>query len=149
MFPVTRRLFSRQGQFSGVLWRRILKCRKGVSSLVTKEVRTCVRAGIDYDKRQAVQEARAEGALPSVNAGLPWGEWFAFPYVITHKGAYYLRLYPVNVGDKSRAPRVVYRENGAVSTRERAKELCLASEFGETTEGTCYTLKAESLVRVR
>ena len=133
-----------------MLWVRPLKTRKEhASATVTKEVRTVVRAGVSYDAREAVKEARESGALPSVNNGLPWGEWSAFPLLISHKGQTYVRLYPVAVNDVSRAPRVVYRENGVRITRERAQALCLASEFGETTEVTCYTLKAENLRRVR
>ncbi len=150
-FPILKKLIPRaDGRFVGVLWVRPLKTRKEFNgATVTKEVRTVVRAGINHEMREAVKEARESGDLPSVNNGLPWGQWSAFPLLITHKGQTYVRLYPVAVNDVSRAPRVIYRENGVRITRERAQALCLASEFSETTEVTCYTLKAENLRRVK
>jgi hypothetical protein len=155
LYPLLRRITERKGQFVSCLWIHSLKSRKGVSALVTKEVRTTVRSGIIYDNRESVQLARTVGSrqgesLPPVNAGLPWGEWLAFPYVIGHKGAHYVRLYPVLRSDGApRKCKVIYRENGARITRERAQSLCLASEFGETTDVTCYTLRLSALRRVR
>lgn len=149
-FPLLARIMARKGQFVSVLWFRQLKARKGMDSIVTKEVRTTVRAGLDYDKRDAVQSARETGELPAVNSGLPWGEWLVFPYVIAHRGAFYVRLYPVLRADGSpRKCKVIYRENGRICSRERAQTVCLASEFSETSAVTCYTLRLENLVRVR
>jgi len=150
MFPLLRKVFARAGHFVSVLWVRPMKTRKGIDAIVTKEVRTTVRVGLAYDNRASVQTARASGELPSANAGLPWGQWEVFPYVISHNGGFYVRLYPVLRSDGSpRRCKVVYRENGQRITRERAQALCLASEFSETSDVTCYTLRAQTLQRVR
>lgn len=121
-----------------------MRTRAGVSATVTKEVRATVRAGISHDARQAVREARESGAAPAENAGLPWGIWSAFPYVISHKGEDYVRLYPV----PNSRPRVRYRVNGAVATREQVESLCIASEFRESSACDCYTLNLRNLRRV-
>lgn len=151
VYPPLRKIVDRQsGAFVSCLWVRTLKTRKDVSAVVTKEVRTTVRAGLSYDNRASVQSARESGELPERNAGLPWGEWLAFPYVIAHKGVHYVRLYPVLRPDGSaRSCKVIYRCNGERISREQAQALCLASEFGETTDVTCYTLRLSALRRVR
>lgn len=138
---------SRKGQFAGFLWNRPLKTRKEFSHLsITKSVRCVAQVGVDYDNRASVQAARESGELPSENAGLPWGQWKVFPYVITHKGNDYLRIYPV----ANRVPRVVYRCNGAMVSREFAESVCLASEFRETTAPhTCFTVNAANVLAIR
>lgn len=156
LFPVLRKVIGAQaGSFLGVSWVREVKTRKGVDSIVTKSVRTVVRTGISYDSREVVQTARANGDAPSENAGLPWGNWLSFPYVISHvrKGDtavnYYVRLYPVrDASGNARACKVVYRENGKRIDSQRARELCLASEFSDSRPTDCYTLSLANLKRV-
>ncbi len=144
--PLLGRILAKRGQFTGCLWVRTLKTRKGVTVTVTKETRATVRVGLDYDSRAKVQDARADGELPAVNAGLPWGQWLAFPYVIAHKGNHYVRLYPV----EGRYPKVIYRVNGQTVSKAEAETLCLASEFGEVRADIgCFTLGLHNLVRVR
>lgn len=151
LYPVLKRVFARTGQFVSVLWQRPLKTRKGIDCVVTKEVRGTVRVGLSYDSRGAVQDARETGQLPSANAGLPWGNWLVFPYVIEHKGAHYVRLYPVAKADGSpRALKVRYRVNGRSVDRETAQSLCLASEFSKVDSDVgCMSLRATSLKRAR
>lgn len=149
-FPLLSRILAKTGQFTGCLWVRTLKTRKGVTDTVTKETRATVRAGISYDARAKVQDAREEGVLPAVNAGLPWGQWLAEPYVIQHvkDGAlcHYVRLYPV----EGRTPRVVYRLNGRRISQDLARELCLASDFSKVDAAIgCMTLGLANLRRVR
>ncbi len=144
--PLLGRIFAKRGQFTGCLWVRTLKTRKGVLAVVTKETRATVRIGLDYDSRAKVIEARADGVLPESNAGLPWGQWLAFPYVIEHKGKLYVRLYPV----EGRFPKVIYRIDGKTASKSEVEPLCLASEFGEVRADIgCFTLGLSNLVRVR
>lgn len=141
-----RRVLSKAGQFTGFLWTRPMKTRKGVSAVITKTVRCVGRVGLSYDNRAAVQDARASGELPATNAGLPWGQWLLFPYLIEHKGNLYVRIYPV----PGRAPRVIYKLDGKIVTKAQIESLCLASEFGEVREDIgCMTLKADALRVVR
>lgn len=145
-FPILSRILAKRGQFTGCLWVRTLKTRKGVLSVVTKETRATVRAGIDHEQRAKVETARADGSLPAVNSGLPWGQWLAFPFVIEHKGNHYVRLYPV----EGRAPRVVYRIDGKLAAKSDVESLCLASEFNTVRADVgCMTLGLHNLRRVR
>lgn len=137
---------SRKGQFAGLIWSRPLKTRKEFAGLsVTKSVRCVAQVGVNYDNRASVQAARESGAAPAENAGLPWGQWKIFPFVITHKGADYLRIYPV----ANRAPKVIYRIDGAIVSKEDARKVCLASEFSESAAHACFTVNAASVLAVR
>ena len=141
-----RKVLARAGQFTGFLWTRPVKTRKGVSSIVTKTVRCVGRVGLSYDKRAAVQAARESGELPSTPQPLPWGSWLLFPYLITHKDALYVRIYPV----PGRLPKVIYRIDGQLATKAQAQAICLASEFNEVRDDIgCMTLRAEALRVVR
>lgn len=141
-----RRVLSKAGQFTGFLWVRPLKTRKGVTATVTKTVRCVGRLGVEHDARAKVIEARESGLLPATNQGLPWGEWLIAPYLITHKGNVYVRIYPV----EGRAPRVMYKIDGKVVSKAEAEALCLASEFGKVDGAIgCMTLSASALRVVR
>ncbi len=139
-----RKALTLKGQFVGLLWDRPLKTRKGIASLITKEVRCVARIGVQYDNMNAVKEAREGGALPPVNAGLPWGKWARYPTLIKHKGKLYVRIYP------KRPAKVLYRINGQLARREEIEGLCLASEFADNDSPvSCITLTASNLRRVR
>lgn len=132
------------------VWRRKLKVRKGFTCSVEKITRAVVRSGVDYDKRLVVQMKREIGELPEVNAGLPWGSWKQFPWHIEHKGKDYIRLEPSSLDI---APIVCYgmKEEGADTTliisKEKAKELCLASEFSDT-KPLCFTVTADNVEEI-
>jgi hypothetical protein len=71
------------------------------------------------------------------------GEWFAFPYVITHKGGYYFRLYPV-AGSR---PTVIYTVDGEEVSREAWMGYLTPSERAKMESGDrpdCITVKAEN-----
>lgn len=148
--PMADRLLTLKGNFVGVSWNRPMKTRKGVVANVTKSVRTTVQVGVNYENREVVREARADGTAPAENAGLPWGEWEVFPYVIAHKGKRYVRLYPVRDGNgKPRACKVIYKVDGKAVTRDAVEALCPASEFSSGAPTECYTLAIENLRTVR
>lgn len=150
MNHLTSKILNANGQFLGALWTRPMKTRKGVNAIVTKTVRTVVTAGITYDNREVVKEARANGDAPATNAGLPWGVWENFPHTITHKGARYVRLYPVRNADGSpRACKVVYRVNGKSASRDEVATLCPSSEFSSGSATECYTLNEANLRSVK
>ena len=136
-------LHSRKGQFSHAAWSRPCKTRKGSPEIIKTTVAT-VRAGINYDNLSKVKEKRENGDLPAENAGLPWGEWFTFPYLITHKDNLYVKLYPSG-GETS--AKVEYMMDGMPATYEQVEPYLLASEKRkETSELDCFTVKLESLI---
>ncbi len=144
-----RKALTLKGQWVGLLWNRPMKTRKGIASLITKEVRCVGRIGVAYDNMNAVREAREGGILPPVNAGLPWGRWARYPTLIKHIGKdgvnrLYVRIYP------KRPAKTLYRINGQLARREEIEQLCLASEFVESSSPvSCITLTASNLRRVR
>lgn len=150
MNHLTQKILNAKGQFLGALWTRSMKTRKGIDANVTKTVRTVVSAGITYDNREVVKEARANGEAPAKNAGLPWGEWENFPHTITHKGSRYVRLYPVRNADGTpRSCKVVYRINGQRASRDEVEALCPSSEFSSGSATECYTLNEANLRSVK
>ena len=126
-------------------WSRPAKTFKGVSDVITKQVQMAGRIGIEYDNQKTVIEKRENGALPTENAGLPWGVWETYPYLIAHKGQKYLRLYK-STNAKAKAS-VTWFKNGLEVTKEEIAPLLLASEFNES-KGDCFTVKIEDLTRL-
>jgi hypothetical protein len=78
--------YNRPGAFQRVAWTTTVKpaaAHKG--TVLTKHTVAVIRTGIAYANL---------GVNDGVDTGpLPWGQWAIFPYVITHKGAEYVRLY--------------------------------------------------------
>jgi hypothetical protein len=98
------------------------------------------RAGIDFANLASTRKGIEGGERGEVQP-LSWGEWFAFPYVITHKGGYYFRLYPVSVQS------VTYMVNGAEVSREAWLGYLTPSARAEAESGErphCITVKAEN-----
>lgn len=111
---------------------------------LAKRVRMVARAGIDYANLSSVREGIASGERGEVQP-LPWGEWFAFPYVIAHKGGYYFRLYPV----AGSVPSVTYTVNGETVDRDTFAGYLTPSERAKMESGDrpdCFTVKAENCV---
>jgi len=129
-------------------WKRPMKVRKSAGDVVVEKItHAVVRGGVDYENIGTVKEGREDGTLPKENAGLPWGEWAEFPFHITHKGTDYLRLYPSSGIDFT--PKTQYFLNGEEVGKEIVEPLCLASEFKVNDQKpTCFTIKAEALVRI-
>jgi len=86
-----------KGQFIRVKYRTNIKLAAAKAKegyTVIKEVDGIFRTGIDYANLGAVKAGIEAGERNEVG-GLPWGEWSTFPWIISHKGAEYVRLYPV------------------------------------------------------
>lgn len=140
----------KKGQFATVSTVRECKVRKGKAT-IEKHSTFTIRVGVNYDNQAAVVEKRADGELPSENAGLPWGEWVDgyFPYLIEHKGTYYVRLTPV-YGNEANKQTAKYFRDGVEITRDEAKADCLASEFPATpSENHAMTVKFDSITEVK
>ena len=126
-------------------WTRPCKVRKGVVAVIAKAVRMVGRMGIEYDNQNEVQEKREGGDLPAVNAGLPWGKWLEYPWLIEHNGKLYLRLY--NGTSTTTTPRVAFFIDGIPTTKEAVAHYLLASELAEKS-GDCFTCAIENLTHL-
>lgn len=136
------KFLSKTGQICSVTWCRPMKTRKGVENRVEKKVSAVVRAGVNFDNMASVQEKRQTGELPAENTGLPWGEWFVFPYIISHKGEHYLRFSHFPGGKLE----IHFFLDGVEVEKESLREVCLASEFAERESLDCFNVKASSIV---
>lgn len=138
-------LLSRKGQIVTVKTQRPMKMRKGQAQ-VTKYSEFQCRVGVNYDNIQAVQDKRESGELPAENAGLPWGEWALFPYVIAHKGEYYIRCTVLNNGFR-RAP--IYKIGNTEVDKDSVRAMALASEFREGDNNDVFNIKLSSILEVK
>jgi hypothetical protein len=134
-------VMSKKGQFGRARWRKALKTRKGVQGKVEKVTSMSIRAGVDYDSMKVVKEKRESGELPAENAGLPWGQWVEFPYLIAHKDKHYLRLYPNGNGKIE----TQYFLNGSPATMEEISSYVLASELPKGEKPDCITVSLENI----
>ena len=135
-----------KGRFMVLGYRRPMKMRKGQPQLY-KVWRGTVRPGVDYDNIGVVQEGRADGSLPAENAGLPYGEWLEFPYVIQHKGQFQYRF--TKTGGKKLVSEI-QDANGNVVSWDAAKEMALASEFpkADSVPSPILNVKEENIVEL-
>lgn len=138
-------LMSRKGQIVTLVTARPMKVRKGQDA-ITKTSEFQCRVGVNYDNIKAVQEKRAEGQLPAENAGLPWGEWVDFPYVIAHKGEYYVRCTILRNAFR-KAP--TFTRGGVEISKEEAQVACLASEFREGDDNDVFNVKLSAIRSVK
>ena len=100
---------------------------------ITKVVLATVRTGVEF-KNLAVNEDRETGKLP-------WGEWDTYPYLITHKGNRYLRLYLGN------SMKVFYLVDGVKVASQVAKAMLPKSKASE--KPACITVKESGLVSIK
>ena len=126
-------------------WTRPCKTRKACEVVISKEVRMVGRVGINYDNQASVQGKRESGELPVEPKGLPWGEWAIYPYLIVHRGKYYVRLY--NGTSATVKPSVQYKRNGLPVNLDEIKGDLLASELSEK-KGDCFTCKVENMTTI-
>jgi len=126
-------------------WLRPCKTRKGVSVQIEKSVRMIGRMGIDYNNMAAVQDKRESGELPADPQPLPWGKWAIFPFLIEHKGQFYVRLYN-GTSDKVH-PEVHFFMNGVECSKDDIAPFVLASELSEK-DGDCFCCKVENMTRI-
>lgn len=138
-------LMSRKGQIVTLVTTRAMKVRKGQDPIKKTSEFQC-RVGVNYDNIKAVQEKRAEGQLPAENAGLPWGEWVDFPYVIAHKGEYYVRCTILRNAFR-KAP--TFTRNDVEITKDEAQVACLASEFREGDDNDVFNVKLSAIRSVK
>ena len=127
------------GQIVAIKTQRECKIRKGAKQVSKESVYTC-RLGINYDNMKAVKAKRETGELPAQNAGLPWGKWAAFPYLIEHKDQLYLRC-----AVKGEAKYTYFLDDVVVS-EEEAKIHCLAFEFKPKKD--VFTIKVGTITEI-
>lgn len=137
------KLMSLKGQIATITTTRPMKTRKGVAP-ITKTSKFQCRVGVNYDNIARVQDKRANGELPAENAGLPWGHWVEFPYVIEHKGELYFRCTALK---NQFRPQTQFTQFNDPISAEQAKSMCLASEF-KSSDAEVFNVKLSSIIDV-
>jgi hypothetical protein len=138
-------LLSRTGQIVTLTTKRAVKVRKGCQP-VDKVSTFQARIGVNYDHIKDVIVKREAGELPEENAGLPYGKWVKFPYLLEHNGVQYLRCTAMD--SKMRIAPKYYRDGKEVSV-EVVKPDALASEFTDRDGLEVFNVKVDSIVDVK
>lgn len=146
MKDLLQTFLAKRGQFLSVTWQRPVKTLKAFAGLnIQKRVEAhSVRAGVNYDAMNNVQEKRENGELPVVNQGLPWGEWEIFPHVIKHKTNRYFRFSTAGNSTFKRQ----FLLDGEPVEFDSIKEMILASEKTEKDELDVFNVKEESVLEM-
>jgi hypothetical protein len=100
---------------------------------LTKVSRAVCLTGVEY-RNLAVNEEVETGKLP-------WGEWSQYPYVVTHKGADYLRIYAVDGTVKTR----YFVDGIEVFRQEFLPYLTPSQQEAKRPNGGVMTIKAENM----
>lgn len=143
---IQKKIKERQkGVFTAMVWERPCKTKKAFNNeIIVKRSEGVVRFGIEYDNMKAVQQKRNEGILPEKNAGLQWGEWLEYPYIITHKGNKYLRC----ATSQNNKIKTTYYKNGVKVPFEDVENMLLASEKKKTDELDVFTVNTDNIIAI-
>lgn len=138
-------LLTKTGQIVTLETVRDVKVKKGMPN-VQKHSRFQCRIGVNYDNIQSVKDKREDGTLPEENAGLPWGEWEVFPYVIAHKGEKYLRCSTVDSGNMYPP---TFMSDGKQIGVDEVRNMAYASEFSNKDGQDVFNIKVSSIVGMK
>jgi len=148
---ILKNLKSAPGSNLTACWIRPVKTKKNYHGKeITKMTCAKIRCGIDYENILRVKLRREIGELPEKNAGLPWGEWKEFPYIITNNNQEYIRLYFASdrFAENGSKPVVSYWIDNAKINKKDYEQYFLASEFYDKTKMDCFTINARHIVYV-
>lgn len=148
---VLEKIINAKGKFVKAAWKSNPTPAAAFKQSVVLEKHTVgvVQAGIEFQNLSAVKDAIAAGERGEVQS-LPWGEWSVYPYIITHKDAEYIRLYPS--GGLGHVPKTTYFVNGEVVEKAKFAEYLTPSEAKKLVGGAdeerplCFTIKAGNIM---
>ena len=138
-------LRSRKGQFVRIEYTTTTEpaaAHKGRS--LTKRTTMTVRTGVEFGNLASVQLAIASGQRGEVQP-LAWGEWAIHPWLITHKGAEYLR---VTIDGVPQSARSTYMVDGAEVSRDVYLSMLTPSRRAAILDGDrpeVLTIKVENI----
>jgi len=118
----------------GVEWQTTVKPAAAHRARTLRKVTTAmVMTGAEY---------RNLGVNKDVETGaLPWGEWSDYPFIVTHKGTDYARLYTIDGTIRS-----IYLVDGEVVTRDDFNAYLTPSQANvKRPNGGTITVKMENV----
>ena len=111
---------------------------KDLGKGVIKHTYMLMRMGIDYSNMK-VNQGREIGELP-------WGSWNLFPWIIEHKGKFYLRIYNAYV-DNAKAHSYFEYEGHEIS-KEQAIEIVGEKKVVGSAPSDVYVVAFENIVSI-
>lgn len=135
-------LLSKKGQFMSFETLRDCKTKKSFSGKITKKTKFVVKIGVDYDNIKKVQEKRETGELPAENSGLPWGRWAIFPFLIEHKGEFYIRC----TKGANNIPKVEFFLDSISVSKPDIESVLLASEKSSGDDNDVFNIRLNTIV---
>lgn len=152
---IMEKILNAKGRFVKAAWKSNPKpaaAHKNV--LLEKRTVSVVQAGVEFQNLSAVKDAIASGERGEVQE-LPWGQWQVdsngksmYPYVIVHKDAEYIRLYPSN--GFNHTPKATYLVDGAEVDKATFATFLTPSEAKKLLDPEerplCFTIKAENVM---
>jgi len=140
------RILNSKGQFVKAVWKSNptpAAAHKKSGITLEKHTSAVCRAGINFANLSSVQQGIEEGTRGDVQE-LPWGQWKVFPYIIEHKEAEYIRLYPTDSKCET-----LYFVNGESTNRDTFASYLTPSDAAKMTSGEkpeCFTIKRENIL---
>lgn len=137
---------SGKGRYATAEWQSIV-ADKAVhpdyaGTVLRKVTVATVRTGVEY--RNLAQNADVE------TGALRWGTWVVYPWIITHKGEYYIRVYMASNRNESHA-RTTYYVDGTKVTRGAYGAYLKPSKPRDHTSDPdvfTYTIKACNILAI-
>lgn len=146
---VINKILNTKGSFVKAYWKSNPKPAAAHKNVILEKVTSAVvRAGIDFAKLSSVQDAIESGERGEVQS-LPWGQWKMFPYIIEHKDANYIRLYP-STGN-NHIPSSTYYVDGQVVDKGTFANYLTNSEREklmnpDENRPECFTIKTDNVL---
>lgn len=133
-----------------ITWERPAKMRAKYKGMpMTKRTTMLLRLGVDYDKMQDVQEARADGSLPATNQGMKGKEWVTFPYLkrSLKTGKTLLSVKKASTCFKAKTD-TVYLLDGQEVNKDDYAHAMLGYEFKKGEVPNTFDLTGENVTRI-
>jgi hypothetical protein len=143
---ILNRILNAKGQFVKAVWKSNptpAAAHKKAGIQLEKHTSAVCRSGINFANLSSVQQGIEEGTRGEVQE-LPWGQWKVFPYIIEHKEAEYIRLYPTDSKCET-----LYFVNGVEVDRDAFSAYLTPSDAAKMTSGEkpeCFTIKRENIL---
>ena len=122
---------NKKGQYLPATWNSKVAVPSKSSDVVIKTSTATISTGKAY--------ANLNQNKGIETGALPWGEWKVYPWVITHKGQDYARLY---LADNFKVKQT-YTINGKPATKKEAQAVTLPSAWTKKSGGPTLPLSVK------
>jgi hypothetical protein len=149
---VKEKIKNAKGYFVKAAWKSNPKPAASFKEMILeKRTVAVVQAGVNFANLSTVKDGIEKGERGEVGE-LPWGSWKEFPYIIEHKGAEYIRLYPSH--GHNHTPKSMYYVNGQEVDKATFASYLTKSEAEkilnpkEEDRPLCFTVKSDNIMGI-